>query len=377
MKPLRPLQLAAPLPVAAGARLPALAALVVAAACSSARPAGPGDDPRDLTCGDLDPAFLADGGVGRDGIPALTNPPFTTPDDETTSYLADRSRIIGVHADGEWLAVPHNVMYRHEVVNLDRGDERVVITYCPLTGSALAFDRTSVGGAEFGVSGLLYQANLIMYDRAADDSLWPQMAGQAACGPRRGQPLARHPVLETTWRGWQDLFPGGKVVSVGPFDAQIYAVNPYGASYESPSNGDYLGFPIPRTDARRPPKERVLGFPAAGGEAPRAFPFQAMEALGGVWAGALDFDGGPAAVLWDGQRAAAVAVRPVADGRTLTLGVEDGWIVDAETGSRWSVRGQAVSGPLTGQELPLIAEAYVAFWQAWAAFHPGTELVVE
>lgn len=377
MKPSRLPRPAVSLPNVAGARLAALAALGVAAACSSTGPAAPGEDLPDLACGDLDPAFLADGGVGRDGIPALTNPPFTTPDDEATSYLAGRSRVIGVHMGGEWLAVPHNVMYRHEVVNLDRGGERMVVTYCPLTGSALAFDRTSAGGAEFGVSGLLYQANLIMYDRAADDSLWPQMAGRAACGPRQGQSLVRRPVLETTWSGWQELFPEGRVVSVGPFDAQIYAVNPYGASYESPSNGDYLGFPIPRSDDRRPPKERVLGFPATGSEAPRAFPFQAMQARGGAWAGALDFDGRPAAVFWDGQRVAAVAVRPVADGRALSFGVEDGWIVDAETGSRWSVRGRAESGPLAGQELPLIAEAYVAFWQAWAAFHPGTELVVE
>lgn len=368
---------AVPLSTAAGVRLAALAALGVAAACSSTGPAGPADDARNLSCGDLDPAFLADGGVGRDGIPALTNPAFTTPDDEATSYLAGRSRVIGVNMGGEWLAVPHNVMYRHEVVNLDRGGERLVVTYCPLTGSALAFDRTSAGNAEFGVSGLLYQANLIMYDRAADDSLWPQMAGRAACGPRQGHALVRRPVLETTWSGWQELFPEGKVLSVGPFDAQLYAVNPYGASYESPSNGDYLGFPIPRSDDRRLPKERVLGFPAAGGEAPRAFPFQAMEARGGAWAGALDFDGRPAVVLWDGRRAAAVAVRPVADGRALSFGVEGDWIVDAETGSRWSVRGRAESGPLAGQELPLIEDAYVAFWQAWAAFHPGTELVIE
>jgi len=377
MKPSCPWRPALPLPTAAALRLATTAALVVAAACSSTGPATPGDDAGDLSCDDLDSAFLADGGVGRDGIPALTNPPFVNLDHETTSYLSDRARVIGAHVGGEWLAVPHNVMYRHEVVNLNRGGDQVVVTYCPLTGSALTFDRTSAGGAEFGVSGLLYQANLIMYDRTTDDSLWPQMAGRAACGPRRGQHLTRHPVLETTWGGWRELFPGGKVLSVSAFDAELYAVNPYGASYESPSNGDYLGFPIPRADTRRPPKERVLGFPSAGGEAPRAFPFQAMEAQGAAWTGTLEFDGRLAVVLWDARRAAAVAVRPVADGRALSFGVDDGWIVDAETGSRWSVRGRAESGPLAGTELPLVAEAYVAFWQAWAAFHPETELVIE
>ena len=102
---------------------------------------------------------------------------------------------------------PHNVMYRHEIVNLNREDARVAVTYCPLTGSALTFDRELVDDAGFGVSGLLYQANLIMYDRNTEDSLWPQMAGEAACGPKEGRVLMRRPVVEMTWAGWKELFP--------------------------------------------------------------------------------------------------------------------------------------------------------------------------
>ena len=334
--------------------------------------------PEELTCGDLNPNLLADGGVGRDGIPALTDPTFftTEPHDET-AYLTDQSRVIGVKVDGEWLAIPHNLMYRHEIVNLNRGSEQVAVTYCPLTGSALTFDRSSVGGAEFGVSGLLFQSNLIMYDRNTDDSFWPQMFGDAACGSRQGQALARHPVIEMTWGGWQSLFPGSMVVGVGLPDVDAYRTSPYGESYESPGNGDFLGFPMPRDDRRRLPKERVLGLPAMGGRAPMAFPFLALEALGSRWVGEFQYGGEPAAVLWDLNLSAAVAVRPVAGGRSLTFRVAGEAVVDNETGSEWSVAGQAVRGPLEGEQLAIIPEAYVAFWQPWAAFHPGTELVVE
>jgi hypothetical protein len=334
--------------------------------------------PEDLECGDLNPLFLADGGVGRDGIPALTNPAFVPIENEDeTNYLSGESRVIGVFVDGEWLAVPHNVMYRHEIVNLDRGSEQVAVTYCPLTGSALAFDRSTVNGAEFGVSGLLFQANLIMYDRNTDDSLWPQMRGAAACGSRAGQALVRLPVVEMTWDGWRNLFTGATVVRVDPFDVDQYSVNPYGTVYELPDNPDYLGFPIPRDDVRRPPKERVLGLPAAAGADPMAFPFHAMEARGRAWVHEFVYAGEPAAVFWDANSFAAVALRPVVGDRTLTFRVEDDAIVDNETGSRWSVAGEAVSGPLEGGRLPGIPEAYVAFWLAWAAFHPGTELMVE
>ncbi|MCY3612064.1 MAG: DUF3179 domain-containing protein [Gemmatimonadetes bacterium] len=334
--------------------------------------------PEDLACGDLNPLYLADGGVGRDGIPALTDPVFVPVEDQrATTYLSSDARVIGVFLDGEWLAIPHNIMYRHEIVNLTRGSEQVAVTYCPLTGSALAFDRSSVDGAEFGVSGLLFQANLIMYDRNTDDSLWPQMRGAAACGSRMGQALTRHPVVEMTWGGWLDLFTGSTVVGVEPLDADGYSVNPYGNTYENPDNPNYLGFPIPREDTRRLPKERVLGLPATVGSAAIAFPFHAMEARGQAWVHEFDYAGAPAAVLWDTNRFAAVAVRPVVGEQRLTFRIENDAIVDNETGSTWSVAGQAVSGPLEGGRLAIIPEAYVAFWLAWAGFHPDTELIVE
>ena len=347
-----------------------------AAACSSGGLLGVGT--RELDCGSLDKAFLADGGVGRDGIPSLTDPPFAALDDSVmTGYLTDNDRVIGVQAGGEWLAIPHNVMYRHEIVNLNRGSEQIVVTYCPLTGSALAFDRTPLGGAEFGVSGILYQANLIMYDRSADDSLWPQMAGVAGCGPRAGQSLVRLQVVEMTWGGWKELFPGSKVVEVDLGEVERYSYNPYGASYEHPANSSYLGFPISSNDGRRPPKERVLGFPADQAQSPLAFPFGAMEARGEVWFAEFEYKGAPAVVLWDAARGAALPARPSARGQRLTFDIRDGAIVDNETGSTWSVAGRAMSGPLTGERLAPIPEAYIAFWRPWVAYHPGTELVVE
>ncbi len=334
--------------------------------------------PQDLSCGVLDPSLLADGGVGRDGIPALSDPELVEPDHESaTSYLSDESRVIAVNINGEWIAFPHNLMYRHEIVNMGAGGQPLAITYCPLTGSALVFERASLGGSEFGVSGLLFQSNLMMYDRASDDSLWPQMARRAACGPREGQPLVTRPVLEMTWSGFKTLFPVSRVVAVDPVESEIYRINPYGTAYENPTNGNFVGFPIPR-DTRRLPKERVLGFPGLEGQPSLAFPFQAMAARGGKWSHEFNYGGQPAVVLWDRDLAAAVALRPVAGERRLTLEVDgDKGFVDEETGSVWTVAGQAVQGPLRGERMPGVQEAYVAFWWPWAAFHPGTELALE
>ena len=96
--------------------------------------------------------------------------------------------MIGVEVDGEYIAVPHNILWWHEIANFD--ELGLAVTYCPLTGSSIAFHRSGVDGAQFGVSGLLYKNNLVMYDRTAvdgEDSLWPQMLAGGFCGPAEGQ----------------------------------------------------------------------------------------------------------------------------------------------------------------------------------------------
>ena len=96
---------------------------------------------------------------------------------------------MGLSIGGKAVAIPHNILLWHEIVNLQVGGASVAVTYCPLTGSSLAFDRSSVNGAELGVSGLLFNNNLLMYDRNSTQSLWPQMLRQSTCGPRSGAAL--------------------------------------------------------------------------------------------------------------------------------------------------------------------------------------------
>ena len=69
-----------------------------------------------------------------------------------------------------------------------------------------------------------------------------------------------------------------------------------------------------------------------------------------------------------------MAYRTVLDGARLRFQARDGRIVDVETQSEWHIDGRATSGPLAGAHLEPVAEAYVAFWFAWAAFHPETRI---
>ncbi len=329
---------------------------------------------------DLDPAWLSDGGVGRDGIPALTDPLLVpvSPTIPANAFVRDSDRVIAVRLGPEWIAIPHNIMWRHEIVNFNGDEDRIAVTFCPLTGSALAFGRDAVNDAEMRVSGLLYHSNLVMYD-TGPGSFWPQMLGEARCGARIGTRLDRLPVVEMTMGGWRSLHPGGLMVGAsGGFDDwRLYVRNPYGDDYEDPHNGDFLGFAIARDDDRLPPKERVLGLPgSAAGSPPRAFSFGAMRSLGEHAVLSFTYDDAPAIVIWDASREAAMAYRSEVRGEPTRFVAGAGGVVDDLTGTTWAVDGTPIAGPLaeTGRMLRPIAEAYVAFWTPWAAFHPGTVL---
>ncbi|MDH3224212.1 MAG: DUF3179 domain-containing protein [Gemmatimonadota bacterium] len=356
-----------------------VAAFAAAAACSDDT-LGIGTAPDDdLQCA-LDARYLADGGVGRDGIPALTDPTFVPvePIVPENAYAKGDDRVIGLRLASGWVAIPHNIMWVHEIVNLSDG---LAVTYCPLTGSAMAFSRASIGGAELGVSGLLYQANLIMYDRnQPDESLWPQMFGEARCGPRSGARLERLPVVEMTLDAWKELHPDSRMVALtsGFANWAQYARDPYGSHYDDPDNGDFLGYPIPLDDDRRPPKERVLGFPDDGsGPGPMAFPFHAMDDVGPKAVFPIQYWGREVVVFWDRMAQSAAAFEAAVGVDPASFTATDEGFVDSETGSVWAVDGSVLSGPLgeTTRRLRPVAEAYVAFWGAWAAFHPGTVIV--
>lgn len=318
---------------------------------------------------------IHEGCQGKDCIRSLDNPDLVP--HERVTYLRDSSRVIGLTIGDTTLAVAHNVLRWHEVANFDFTERRIAITYCPLTGSALAFDRSAVNGRTFGVSGLLYKNNLIMYDRTTkerNESLWTQMRMIGECGPETG---TRLPIVETKemeWARWNALHPQSLVVSDDEGSTGQYRHNDYRA-YEEEDN-PRVPFPLPDgMDERRPPKERVLGVPI-GPRAGTAYPFGELSraAEEGVAAFTDAVGGRELAVFWDTDAASADVFAAEHGGQVLEFTVRGGRIVDRGTGSTWTIEGEAVDGPLAGTRLEPITEAYVAFWFAWAAFQPETEI---
>lgn len=350
-------------------RAPALATLAAVAACGDLGPSFVGRGPITLECS----IPLADvhRGAIRGAIPALVDPTIGFFGEPGIEYLEDEMRVVGLMLDGVPVAVPHPILWWHEIVNFETEDGAIAVTHCPLTGSTLAFDRGAVDDAAFEVSGLLYQNNLMMVDLSDEqESFWPQMARGARCGPRDRQALPMVPVVETTWKAWRAMNPTTRAVSRFTGHSADYDIYPYG-DYDREDNPTTL-FPISTLDERRPAKELALGIP--DGDGGTVFPLGELAEVGAkaVIPG-LD-SGGEYVVFYDDAARGAMAYRPRAGGGALTFRYLDRAIVDDQTGSTWEVDGHAVTGPLQGQRLEPVAEAFVAFWFAWPLFYPDVRV---
>jgi hypothetical protein len=94
--------------------------LILLAGCDNGASVGESSDnpldPSGASCA-IPTSNFADGGVGKDGIPALTDPNFVNANE--ADYLADADRVIGLQVDGQAYAVPHNILWWHEIANLN------------------------------------------------------------------------------------------------------------------------------------------------------------------------------------------------------------------------------------------------------------------
>lgn len=197
----------------------------------------------------IDTDEINSGGPPKDGIPALTNPKLETTKG-ANRWLKEHDQVLGIVINGKARAYPVRILNWHEIVN-DRIDNiPVVITYCPLCGSGMAFRSKDT----FGVSGLLYQSDMLLYDHKTE-SLWSQIMMQAVAGQRTGERLAPVPIQHSSWKTWRTQHPKTTVLSKRTGHWRDYGRNPY-LGYNEVSD---IYFPIRHHDSRLHPKTWVIG----------------------------------------------------------------------------------------------------------------------
>lgn len=315
---------------------------------------------------------VVSGGPPKDGIPAVDEPQFVGADG--AEFLSDDDVVFGLVLEGEAHAYPQLVLVWHEIVNDRFPDGPISVTYCPLTGSVVAFRGTAPDGDpyDFGTTGKLVNSNLLMYDRQTD-SEWPQLLGAAIAGAARGEKLDEIPVDWTTWSRWRRTHPDTVVLTTDTGFLRSYGSDPYG-SY-TPLSGYYesdrLLFDVENDDDRLPRKNVVIG--VKHDDDRLAVPKSLVRDRAAVRA---DVGGEPVVVLHDPEldEGRAFLERLPSGETALSPTDQPGRYRDDSSGSLWDASGTAVDGPLVGETLPRLLSLDV-MWFAWAAFYPHTALI--
>ena len=287
---------------------------------------------------------IYDTGLQSEDRPALTDPKMV---DITTAdtKLADELEGIAVTVGNQQRFYPFQILNWHEVLNVEVGDKSLVITYSPLTGSAVVYEDDR----HFSDAGRVYN-NAMLMQADGEDTLWNQTTGQAIMGKDEvGQKLTVYPSTVMSWATWKDLHPDGLALSTDTGFARDYGRHPY-ASYETSSG---IFFPLNYTFNKIEPKDLVYRVDGVDyTDAPVMFTARYLPAQTDP---NMDIETANGKVLivafYDEDTDVVRVFRREVDGQTLTFENVGGRITDLETGSVWSADGQAMSGDYRGTGL--------------------------
>jgi len=189
-----------------------------------------------------------------DCIESIDEPEFIN--GENAQHYLENEPVMVVNYNGESKAYSLKIMQKHEVVNDEFNKKPLVITYCPLCNSAVALiPKVNGRFTTFGVSGLLYNSDLVLYDRHTL-SLWGQITGEAIVGERTGDKLERVYVGMINWKHAKLMYPGVKAL-LPPKNTQLdYDADTF-SDYKS---NDNILFPVSVKDARLMNKAEIIGF---------------------------------------------------------------------------------------------------------------------
>ncbi|MCH8295821.1 DUF3179 domain-containing protein [Candidatus Poribacteria bacterium] len=309
-------------------------------------------------------------GVPVDVIYALTDPKSVPADSPEASYLKDTDRVLGITINRKSRAYPIKILNWHEVLNDQIFGAPVLITFCPLCGTGITFDPQFDKSRRhiFGVSGYLYNSDLLLYNRETHEewywhedkttTLWSQILGEAVIGPFTGIKLKTIPTTHTTWKEWRTMHPDTTVMSEDTNFPAHYDFNPY-EGYDPEAGAP---FHVTNEDARLPNNALVHGLNLNGEQ--KVYPLAILEEQ---------------QVVNDRLGGVALLIVTTPGSRTVRIYNRKGHrfsgdfnrIVD-EKGHQWEFREEILRNSVTGEVLKRVSGGMDSFWFGWVAFFPNT-----
>lgn len=309
--------------------------------------------------------------VSYGAIPSLYRPKFGRIMDADLAMESAEPVFIVLFPDGP-RAYPQRIMVWHMVVNEVIRDVGYAVTYCPITGSLVAY-KTQMEGANliFDAEGRLYDGNAVLIDRNTG-SLWLQALGMAFEGPLTGRGMPMLPVFWTTWSAVKRAYPDIPVLTAPSGSRRPYARDPYGNYLKSDTyyDNDTLIYPVRYNDHRLSRKAQVLGIEQQGMRL-------AIDVAYVRKKGTVNFFLGDTALLAVHDKkldVVRVFDRHIWDKPSLFV-YNNGLLIDIATRTRWDpATGKAVEGNLVGASMPQLYGMY-SMWFSWFDLHPETFLI--
>lgn len=319
-----------------------------------------------------------------DGIPPIDSPKFWKKEKAQESYF-EHEPVIAVEINGKAKAYPLSVLMYHEIVNDELGGVPITATYCPLCNAAIVFDRRlEFQGSnyllDFGVSGMLRNSDLVMWDRQTQ-SWWQQFTGVAQVGKLSGAELTTISSMLISLNEFFETYPEGHILSTETGYSNEYGTNPY-TSYDNLENKQPRLFKG-EVDSRLPAMERIVDIEVKG-----KFKIYPLSEISKRQVVNDNFQGEPV-VFFHTEKTVSVLDKnnigqskqigsvtvfdPRVDEKLLTFKKSEKGFSDNQTASTWSITGKCIAGKMKGLELrPKKYGNHFAF--AWFAFHPESEI---
>ena len=296
--------------------------------------------PRDFDLGDI-----RWGNCDRSFLAALNAPEFVPGDAVTRGdgtaaddgsgprrYLDDDQVVFGFRIDERAYAVPRQVIFPHEMLNVEINGAPLSLTYCTLCNAPILYDATVDGRPlTFGSTGMLLGGNKVMFDEETE-SLWSQHRGVPIAGEYldREASLDVRPVTQTEWSDWRSEHPDTLALDIDTgydydysyYDGHLGIFEHYWESEDAIQPG------LRTAESELSEKASVYGVAGADPDTAYVFPVEAVEHEGAL---VREVDGDPVVATVDptGDVAAYEAPpRPVKrEGDELVDGDGDRWRV--------------------------------------------------
>jgi len=279
----------------------------------------------------------------------LMNTPKFKSVQETTS-LQDTSKVTLVSFNNEVRVYPYHYTNFFEVVNDVFDGKNIAVSFCPITNSAICFDRTiDTKTYDFVASGYLYKYNMVPADKNLD-FFYSQMLMTGIKGEYANTQLNQYNLVETVWGTVRQYFPNAKVF------------------YHNETKSTKQG----KSDDIKPVEDGDYYYGVLNSvKGEKQVDLYAYEDFSEPINAVIKIINQQNAILIGSESKRIFATYYIPENKTLTLlsDAEFPNVLTDNTGTIYSIFGYAVSGPDQGSQLESPQSIVAQHW-AWKDFYP-------